>query len=75
MYYGLLNKGKTFRFLIIQIQITEVCLEKKIQKKKHRKKKQKNIKGRAFSGPVLSLLNRWMNSVEGVLCCILKWVL
>lgn len=53
MYYGLLNKGKTFRFLIIQIQITEVCLKKNTEKKTQ-KKKQKNIKGRAFSGPVLS---------------------
>lgn len=66
MYYGLLNKGKTFRFLTIQILIMECAW--KIQKK-NRKKKQNNKKGRAFLGPVLSwLLNRWMNSVEGVLC-------
>lgn len=57
------TKDKTFRFLTIQIQII-VCL-------KNTGKKRKRTKRAGGLGPVLSwLLNRWMNSVEGVLCCM-----
>lgn len=67
MYYGLLNKGQDIQIPDNTNTYYRVYLKNTEKKLKKRKK----TKGRAFSRPVSSwLFNRWMNSVEGVLCCM-----
>lgn len=72
MYYRLLNKGKTFRFLTIQFLIMECALKKKKTVKKQQKTnnkiiiKKKKKAGRFQDLYYSRLLNRWMNSVQGV---------